>query len=138
MYSSFFPRSSFPRFLSFTGEQCSVEFGGKAPVIFCPRSFPLFPGVSATVSTHLVTPTAVPGLNSFHQRSICGFFGNRSARLPTETSVLKTETLYLYFLWRKGYYFRPYGFGQSFGSSCSTSPLNDLYSFSVHPVMECM
>ena len=30
----------------------------------CPRYFPLFPGVSATVSIHLVTPTAVLKLRS--------------------------------------------------------------------------
>ena len=68
-----------------------MEFGGKAPVIFCSRFFLLFPGVSATVSTHFVTLTAVPELNSFHGRGTLEFFGIRSARPLTMTSVLKTK-----------------------------------------------
>ena len=92
----FFRGVQFPRFLSFTGERCSVEFGGKAPVIFCPKFFPLFSGVSVTVSIHLVTPTAVPELNSFHRRGtreffFFFFFCIRSARPLTATSVLKTK-----------------------------------------------
>ena len=97
MYLSFFffsSRSQFPRFLFITGERCSVEFGGKALVIFCPRFFLLFLGVSATVSIHLVRPTAVLELNSFHWRGTRKFFGIRSAHPLTATSILKTEILY--------------------------------------------
>ena len=36
------------------------------PVIFCPRFFPLFPGVSVTVSTHLIALTAVVGHWGLH------------------------------------------------------------------------
>ena len=45
-------------------------------------------GVSATASTHLVSPTAVPELNGNRAQS---FFGIRSARPLTATSVLKTK-----------------------------------------------
>ena len=89
-FLSFFSRSLFPRFLFFTGERCSVEFGGKAPVIFCPRFFPLFPGVSATASTHLVTPTAIPELPFFSQARP-GSFWHQITRPFTATSVLKTK-----------------------------------------------
>ena len=69
MYLSF-SKSSFPRFLSFTGERRSLESGGKAPVIFCVKIlFRSFPGVLATVSTHFVTPTAVLKLNTFRRRA---------------------------------------------------------------------
>ena len=88
----FFSRSSFPRFLSFMGERCSVEFGRKAPVIFCPKFFPLFPGVLATVSIHLVTPTAVPELPFFSPTRYLGVsFGIKAACPLTATSVLKTK-----------------------------------------------
>ena len=45
------------------GSGVSLESGGKAPVIFCPKIlFRSFPGVLATVSAHLFTPTAVQEL----------------------------------------------------------------------------
>ena len=48
----------------------------------CPILFPLFPGVSVTVSIHLVTPTAV---------SSPGVVVTVSTPLVTPTAVLKTE-----------------------------------------------
>ena len=101
-----FSRSSFPRFLSFTGERYSVEFGGKAPVIFCPRFFPLFHGVSATISIHLVTPTAVPELNSFHRRGTRELFWHQVSTSSHGDFRPKNSILNHHFLWRKGYYFR--------------------------------
>ena len=63
------------RVFSFTGERCSVEFGGKASVNFLSEnSAPLIPGVSATVSIHLVTPTAVLKVTSFHGRACAEFW----------------------------------------------------------------
>ena len=51
------------------GNAVSLESGGKAPVNFCPKIlFCSFPGVLATVSTHLITPTTVLKLHSFHGR----------------------------------------------------------------------
>ena len=49
-----------------------------------PRSF-------GNSSTHLVTSTAVPALNSFHRRGTRQFFGIRSVRPLTATSVLKSK-----------------------------------------------
>ena len=86
-----FSTGFFLDFFSFTGERSSVEFGGKAPVTFCPKFFPLSSGVSALVSVHLATPTAVLKLNPFHGRACPKFYGIRSARPLTATSVIKTE-----------------------------------------------
>ena len=81
------------RVFSFTGDRCSVEFGGKASVDFLSEnSAPLFPGVLVTVSIHLVTPAAVLKLTS------CPEFGIRSTRPFTATSIRKTEILFPCFL----------------------------------------
>ena len=50
-------------------------------------------------------PTAVLKLNSFHGRA-CPEFWHPIRTFFTATSVLKTEILFPYFLWRKGHYFR--------------------------------
>ena len=93
MYLSFF--FFFEEFISlipfFYGRAVFCWICGKAPVIFCPRFFPLFPGVSVTVSTHLIAPTAVPKLDSFHERGTREFFAIRSEHPLTATSVLKTR-----------------------------------------------
>ena len=99
------------------GSSVALESGGKAPVIFGPKIlFCSFPGVLATVSTHLVMPTVVQELHSFRERDLgvwlqfstflhadCGprtqfflrvsepgVFGTRSACPFTATSVLKS------------------------------------------------
>ena len=68
----------------------------------------------ATVSTHLITPTAVQEVHSFRGRDL-GVWLQFSTSLHTDCCP-RTEKPYPYFLWRKGYYFQRKGFGQSFGS----------------------
>ena len=53
----------------------------------CPMLFPLFPGVSATVSIHLVTPTAVLKPGSAYSP---GVVATVSTPLVTPTAVLTT------------------------------------------------
>ena len=130
------------------GEWCSVEFGGKAPVIFLSEnSAPFFPGVSATASTHLVTTTPVPEFNSFHGRSSPEFWHRIStsfhddlrpknwnflSQVPLTKRVLLSALRLRPVIWLL--------------SSSSTSPCyvihsgyyNDLYiPFSVQPTWGC-
>ena len=65
-----FRRVHFLDSLLLRGSDVSLESGGKVPVIFCPKIlFRSFPGVLATVSTHLVTPTGVLKFLSFRGRN---------------------------------------------------------------------
>ena len=136
-------------FFSFTGEWCSVEMYGKAPVIFRPKFFPLFPGVSATVSIHLVTPTAVLKLPFLFTGLVPGsYFGIRSARPLTATSVLKNWNSFSPFPLTKRALLPALGFWPIIWplSSPFTSPCHAIHSgndtdlcilFSVQLVTEC-
>ena len=129
---------------SFTGEWCSVEFGGKAPVNFMSKnSAPLFPGVSAIASTYLVTPTAVPELTSFHGRASPEFWHQISTSLHSNLRPKTWNSLSLVPLTKRVLFLalriRPIIW---LLSSSSTSPshaihsgyYNDLYiPFSVQP-----
>ena len=69
------------------GSGISLESGGKAPVIFGSKIlFCSFPGILATVSTHLVTPTAV--FSRARPGSLATIQHISSRRLLSKNSIL--------------------------------------------------
>ena len=81
------------RFLFFCGLAgfCGAWLEGTGYLLSKDSAPLLFPEFLATASTHLVTQTAVPELNSFHRKGTREFFGIRSSRPLTVTSILKTK-----------------------------------------------
>ena len=89
-------------FFSFMASRILWSLARRHQLSSCPRLFPLFPGVSATVSIHLVTPTAVLKLGSASSPGV-----SESDHASSHGDLRpKNWILYPYFLRQKGYYVR--------------------------------
>ena len=106
-----------------------------------PRFFPLFPGISAAVSMHLITPTAILKTGSAYSPGVWHEIW------PSVHGVLCPENsiLYPYFRWLKGCYFRFRILANHLASFFFLHPVRRFIRtticpytpFFIHPVAEC-